>query len=104
VGEVAVYDEGVDEGSRTVLRLAVLLAHPAASFSEIHSFLEMLFYYLGRDYRLEPTDHAAFIPGRVGKIQIDEKEIGLIGELHPQALENWTINMPCSVFEIDLQD
>jgi len=104
VGEVAEYDQDSDQGSRTLLRLAGLLAHPAASFSEIHSFLEMLFYYLGRDYTLEPIGHESFIPGRAGRIYRDGKEIGLIGELHPQVLENWSINMPCTAFELTLED
>jgi phenylalanyl-tRNA synthetase beta chain len=103
-GEVAAYDPDSDMGSRTVLRLAGLVAHPTASFSEMHSFLEMLLYYLGRDYSLEPTTHGSFIPGRIGRIKVRDREIGLIGELHPQILENWDIHMPCSVFELTLED
>jgi phenylalanyl-tRNA synthetase beta chain len=101
-GEVAVHDPDSDIGSRTILRLAGLIAHPTASFSEMHSFLEMLFYYLGRDCSLEPIRHASFIPGRVGRIKMQDREIGFIGELHPQVLENWEIHMPCGVFELTL--
>ncbi len=101
-GEVAAYDPDSDMGSRTVLRLAGLIAHPTASFSEMHSFLEMLFYYLGRDYSLEPIHHGSFIPGRVGRVRVQDREIGLIGELHPQVQENWAISMPSSVFELAL--
>lgn len=102
VGEAAQYDDGSDLGSRTVLHLAALVAHPAASFSEIHSYLEMLFYYLGGDYHLEPTEHGSFIPGRVGRISLNGTVIGHIGELHPQVLENWAIHMPCSAFDLNL--
>jgi phenylalanyl-tRNA synthetase beta chain len=104
VGEVAVYDQDSEQGSRTFLRLAGLLAHPTASFSESHSFLEMLFYYLGRDYTLEPMEHGSFISGRAGRIKLEGQEIGRIGELHPQVLENWSINQPCSAFELTLDD
>lgn len=102
VGEVALYDEDSNLGSRTVLQLGGLLVHAGASFSEMHSFLEMLFYYLGRDYSLEPVDHPSFIPGRTGKIRVKASEIGLIGELHPVVLESWAIHMPCTVFEVTL--
>jgi phenylalanyl-tRNA synthetase beta chain len=101
-GEAALYDPDSDMGSQTLLRLAGLVAHPTASFSEMHSFLEMLFYYLGRDYSLEPIGHGSFIPGRVGRIKVQDRETGLIGELHPQILENWDIHMPCSAFELTL--
>jgi phenylalanyl-tRNA synthetase beta chain len=62
----------------------------------------MLFYYLGRDYILEPIGHESFIPGRAGRISLNGRKIGLIGELHPQVLENWAIHMPCSAFELTL--
>jgi phenylalanyl-tRNA synthetase beta chain len=33
---------------------------------------------------------------------IDDKPVGLIGELHPEVLERWQITMPCSAFELAL--
>ncbi len=102
VGEVAQYDQGAVEGSRTLLRMGALIAHSEASFSEMHSFLEMLFYYLGRDYELQPADHPSYIPGRAGKILAGGHEIGMIGEIHPGVLENWGVEMPCSGLEIGL--
>ncbi len=102
VGEVAIDDPDSDMGSQTVLRLAGLMAHPTASFSEMHSFLEMLFYYLGRDYSLEPIHHGSFISGRAGRIKVQAREMGFIGELDPPVLENWAIHMPCTAFELTL--
>jgi len=40
--------------------------------------------------------------GRVAHIMIDDKPVGLIGELHPEVLERWQITMPCSAFELAL--
>jgi phenylalanyl-tRNA synthetase beta chain len=59
-------------------------------------------YYLGGTFQLEPAVHPSFIEGRVGKVLSGGREIGLIGELHPQVLENWQIAMPCAVFELNL--
>jgi phenylalanyl-tRNA synthetase beta subunit len=28
--------------------------------------------------------------------------VGIIGEIHPETLENFEITMPCAAFEIDL--
>jgi phenylalanyl-tRNA synthetase beta chain len=102
VGEVVLSDPQTDQGSQTVLKLAGLIAHPETGFSEIHSYLEMLFYYLARDYRLEPIEHPSFISGRIGRMWVDEMQAGLIGELHPQVLEAWAIHMPVSAMEISL--
>jgi phenylalanyl-tRNA synthetase beta chain len=101
-GESAITDVKAPEGTRTVLKLAALIAHPAANFSELHSCLDWLMYYLGGTFQLEPAVHPSFIEGRVGKVLSGGREIGLIGELHPQVLENWQIAMPSAVFELNL--
>ena len=101
-GEVAIIDPEEKEGTKTLLKLAALVAYPSANFSEIQSNLDSLFYYLGGSYQLDPTNHPSFMEGRVGRIMVDGKDIGMIGEVHPQVLENWRITMPCTLFEIEL--
>lgn len=101
-GETAVTDARAPEGTRTLLKLASLIAHPSANFSELHSCLDLLMYYLGGTYQLEPVSHPSFIEGRVGRIVVGGRDLGLLGELHPQVLENWQIAMPCTVFELVL--
>lgn len=104
LGEVGIVDEKEVMGSRTENRLAALIAYPQANFSSIHSYLDLIFYYMGRDYLISPTSHPSFMEGRVGRIIVDGIEFGLIGEIHPEVLENWQINMPCSVFEMAVDD
>lgn len=102
VGEVASFDGTGEMGSHTLTRCGALIASTSANFSQAHSFLEILLYYLGTPYRLEPMSHCSFIEGRVGKIMIEKGEIGLIGEVHPQVLENWGITTPCAAFEFSV--
>jgi phenylalanyl-tRNA synthetase beta chain len=102
LGEVQVYDETADLKSRTEVRLAALIAHSTASFSEAHSYLDGLFYYLDRAYELAPVARGTFIPGRAGEILVGGKSVGFIGEVHPEVLEKWGITMPCALFEITL--
>src|SRR5262249_3751203 len=56
-GEVVLPDPAHEMGSRTVVVAAALIAHADANFSEIHSSLDTLFYYLDQTYRLEPIQH-----------------------------------------------
>ncbi|HEV8243020.1 MAG TPA: phenylalanine--tRNA ligase subunit beta [Nitrospirales bacterium] len=102
VGEAAIPDQQAETGSRTEVRVSALSAHANANFSETHSFLELMCLYLNRPYRLTPTVHPSFMDGRVAHIMIDDKPVGLIGELHPEVLERWQITMPCSAFELAL--
>lgn len=102
VGEVAVFDKDVNMGSRTDLNLAALLSHPTANFSEAHSTLDAVLYYLDLEYRLEVTEHPLFMQGRCGKIIAGGKELGFIGEIRPEVLENRQITMPGAAFEVNL--
>lgn len=102
VGEAAVFDANDNMGSRTVLNLAALISHQAANFSEAHSYLEILLYYLGLEYRLEPSDHPLFMRGRCGKIVAGGNDLGFIGEVRPEVLERRQITTPCAAFEINL--
>ncbi len=99
-GETAVIDLQSNDGTRTLHKAAALIAHSTANFSEIHSILQALLYYMNIPYKLQETDHPSFISGRCGKIYTGSEEIGIIGEIHPKVLENWAIMMPCSAFEL----
>lgn len=102
VGEVAVPDEAVDLGSRTVTMLGAVIAHAGANFSEVHSCLDLLFYYLARPVTLEPLAHPSFLEGRVGRIVSHGRAIGLLGEVHPEVLEHWQIGVPVVALELEV--
>lgn len=102
IGEVAIPDLSQELGSRTVMRLGILIAHPTANFSEVHTCLDVLMFYFVKAYDLEPISHQSFIEGRSGNVLCDGQSIGLIGELHPEVLEHWQISMPISVVELDV--
>lgn len=100
VGEVAVPDEQSDVGSRTLTVLGAVIAHAGAHFSEIHSCLDLLCYYLNRPFKLEPLAHPSFLDGRAGQIISDGRQIGFLGELHPEVLEHWQIGVPAVALEL----
>lgn len=102
VGEIARLDLDANMGSRTMLSLAALSAHPGANFSGIHSYLDLLMYYLVWPYELEPVTHPSFLEGRVGRIHCQGQAVGYIGEFHPEVLEAWQIDMPTSGFEFEI--
>lgn len=103
VGEVAQYEKASNVGSRTVQSVAALSANPGANFSEIHSYLDLLMYYLGWTYDLQSLSHPSYLDGRVGQIMCRGRGIGFIGEFHPEVLEAWQITMPTSGFEFEIE-
>jgi len=101
-GEVAIPDASHELGSRTETILGAVLSHAAAHFSEIHSCVDVLFYYLGKEYSLEPVQHPSFLEGRAGRIVVAGIPLGIIGEVHPEVLERWQIAVPVVAFEVNL--
>lgn len=101
-GEVAIPDSTHELGSRTEVVLGSLIAHAGAHFSELHSCVDVLFYYFGKDYSLDPVQHPSFLEGRAGRIVVAGKPLGVIGEVHPEVLERWQIAVPVVAFEVNL--
>ena len=102
VGYCVVHDEKQVNKTRDIEKLGCVTIHSNASFAEIKSTLDALLTNLGLKYDLEETSHGSFIEGRVGKIIIEGEETGLIGEIHPQVLQNWNLENPAAALELDL--
>jgi phenylalanyl-tRNA synthetase beta chain len=102
VGKVAVLDEEQNYGSRTVTALSFLFCDREAGFNDVNSHLAAVFYFLSREYTLQPLEDPRFIPGRGGAVAYKGATIGVIGEIHPAVLENWGIQQPVAAAEIRL--
>jgi phenylalanyl-tRNA synthetase beta chain len=117
VGEVAVDDPEAPLRSRTDLRAGALVAHEAASLSEVQGYLGTLLFHLGlraegragrgRTYRLVPGSHPSFLPGRFAAIHLEgaADSIGFLGEVHPEVLAGsagFGVRVPCAAFELSL--
>ena len=45
----------------------------------------------------------AFHPGKTARIEIDGRQVGIVGGLHPAVEEELKIDGPCWIFELDLE-
>jgi phenylalanyl-tRNA synthetase beta chain len=102
VGKIAFLDGAENYRSKTRQFAGFLHAGTDAGFNTAAAELQTLFYYLSREYDVEESSDARFIPGRTAAIIYSGKQIGVFGELHPEALENWGVTVPCTAGEIDL--
>lgn len=105
-GKVAKVTGGDAPSTYTGVNLAAYIAHPKASFSELHSYLDALFFYLDAAYKLDPAAHPTYLEGRAGSIIVkgsaSQEPIGYIGEVHPEVLERWGITMPAAALEVSI--
>jgi phenylalanyl-tRNA synthetase beta chain len=57
---------------------------------------------LGLQWQIRRVKHPSFIEGRAGTVTVDKTEVGMIGEVHPQVLQNWTLENPVAAFELNM--
>jgi phenylalanyl-tRNA synthetase beta chain len=102
VGKVVVKDKEENYGSATKNYLSFFFSDREADFNDVSAKVSALFYYLSKAYTLQELDDPRFIKGRSAAIIYKDRSVGVMGEVHPDILENWGIGMPCTVAEIDL--
>jgi len=86
------------------LHVAGVSSHSTANFTEIKSTVEALLANLGLfRWKIKPTCNSSFIEGRVATIQLRKKNIGFLGEIHPEVLNNFELENPVCGFEINLE-
>ncbi|HTY89820.1 MAG TPA: phenylalanine--tRNA ligase subunit beta [Methanocella sp.] len=104
VGTVAHLDNFENTGVKEEEHVACALCYSKAGFNEIKARLQALCFNFGRAdiLRTVAVEHPSFIPGRCAEICIGDKKSGIIGEVHPQVLKNWGIEMPIALFEMEV--
>lgn len=103
-GFATVFDKKEESKTKDARKLACAIIHANANFTEVKAVLDALFLNLGLKYSIKEDKHESFIEGRIGKILVKNKEIGVIGEIHPKVLETWKLENPVSAFEIELEE
>jgi len=74
------------------------------NFTEIKQVLEYLARMLGIKFDFEESEISFAIPGRTAKILHNQKEIGIIGEIHPSILKKFHLKLPVSSAELNLSE
>ena len=82
--------------------LSCAICHPKANFSEIKGVFNGLLSSFGLQYSVKEEDYPFFIEGRSCTLEIDGAYVGKMGELNPEVLYNFKLEMPVSAFEINL--
>jgi phenylalanyl-tRNA synthetase beta chain len=103
MGKITMPDEKKETKTRDENWLATVTSYPSASFSEIKSHLEAFFMNLGLEWQIKEAKHPSFIDGRMGAVIVQGANVGILGEIHPNALATWKIENPTIAFEINME-
>ncbi|MEM4590397.1 MAG: phenylalanine--tRNA ligase subunit beta [Nitrososphaerota archaeon] len=103
LGDVLVRDDSLPERTRREMHLAFVTCHSGASFSEVKAVLEEILLHLDISAGLEAREYPFYIPGRSAAVMKEGVEVGFIGEIHPEVLENFGVYMPVAGCELNLR-
>ncbi len=105
VGEVVYLDKATETRTRGVSKLAALVTHSTANFTEIKSLTASLISNLGLKMTVKPLDHPSFIKGRCAQVVTrDNKVKGFFGEISPLVISNFNLEYPVVGFELEFKD
>jgi phenylalanyl-tRNA synthetase beta chain len=86
------------------LHAAAVISHSTANFTEAKSTVEALLFNLGlKNWQIKASKNPSFLEGRTATIHVKNKHIGILGEIHPEVLNNFELENPTAAFEIDLE-
>jgi phenylalanyl-tRNA synthetase beta chain len=97
-------DSSSETNTKEFYRLALLSTDKDAGFTEAKQALDYLMDAFNLKYDIEEAEHSSFIEGRVGRVTVNGKKLAYIGEIHPQVLQNWNLEMPVAGFEININE
>lgn len=75
-----------------------------AGFSEIKQYLNALLQRFNKDEpKFDQAEISEFIPGRSGYIIVGGRQVGVIGEVHPETLTRFDLTSPVALFELNMK-
>ncbi|MBI2208677.1 phenylalanine--tRNA ligase subunit beta [Candidatus Woesearchaeota archaeon] len=104
IGRIFKKNEKFDTNIEENERLAVALASEKTDYTEIRQALDYLLRSIGVKYDVKGTEHNSFIGGRVARVSINGKNIAYMGEIHPEVLLDWNLEVPVAAFELNLTE
>lgn len=104
IGVVVHPDKNADTKTADRKYLCAAVCDVTVSYDLISSYADALLRILGIKYELRKTHPPSFIAGRAAEIYFNNKSMGVMGEIHPQVLNNWGIEKPVVAFEINLDE
>ena len=104
IGDILYLDESKENKTRSSKKLAALICHSTANFTEIKSGMTSVLSNLGYTIEISDSENKTFIEGRVADVTGESKKgtiKGFFGEVSPEVISNFTLEYPVIAFEIE---
>ena len=104
IGDVLYIDETKENKTVTSKKLAALICHSTANFTEIKSVVTSVLSNLGYSMEISDSENKTFIEGRAADVTGEAQKgaiKGFFGEVSPEVITNFTLEYPVIAFEIE---
>ncbi|CAF1198514.1 unnamed protein product [Rotaria sordida] len=114
VSDVILKDSTRETGCRNERRLCAVFYNKTPGFETIHGLLDRVMTLVKVPYNENRTNNegyylnnqcedSGFFPDRHAQVIVCGQNIGVIGVLHPNVIENFGLKLPCSILEINIE-
>ena len=107
IGDVLYLDESKENKTRSSKKLAALICHSTANFTEIKSVMTSVLSNLGYTMEITDSENKTFIEGRVADVTGESQKgiiKGFFGEVSLEVITNFTLDYPVIAFEIEFSN
>ncbi len=104
IGDVLYLDETKENKTVSSKKLAALVCHSTANFTEIKSIMTSVLSNLGYTMEITDSENKTFIEGRAADVTGEAQKgtiKGFFGEVSPEVITNFTLDYPVIAFEIE---
>jgi phenylalanyl-tRNA synthetase beta chain len=84
--------------------LCVSIADPKANYTKIKEVFDLLNKINNWNLEIKEKEFPFLIKGRSAAVIYKNKEIGFIGEIHPEILDNFGLLVPVTSFELNIKE
>ncbi len=104
IGKVFSEDQEKNTKVQEDERVAVAVCSKEADYTRARQLLELVLNSFEVEAVYSEADHPSFLSGRVARVRYNGEGVAYVGEVKPEVLSNFSLEMPVSVVELNLSE
>jgi phenylalanyl-tRNA synthetase beta chain len=89
-------------GAEESTHLGIVISHQKANFTEAKQVAEYIMRMFEIECTVQELTKPYYLEGRAGNIICNNVNVGTIGEIHPQTIKSFGLEMPVAAIELDI--
>jgi phenylalanyl-tRNA synthetase beta chain len=103
IDNVVELDDAAETGAAEQRRMALAETGRESGYATARSVMDALLRELGWKAEYAAIEHPTFVPGRAAAFSVGGRQVGILGEVHPEVLTNFGLTHPVALAEITLE-